>query len=27
LWFEESKQYSGWQQLEDLGLLSRGNWQ
>lgn len=26
LWCSESRQYHGWQQLEDLGLISRGNW-
>lgn len=26
LWNEASKEYSGWQQLEALGLLSRGAW-
>lgn len=27
LWCEASKEYSDWQQLEALGLLSRGGWQ
>lgn len=26
LWCEESREYAGWQQLEELGLMSRGNW-
>lgn len=26
LWTPESTKYEGWQQLEDLGLMSRGNW-
>ncbi|SNT68523.1 glycosyltransferase family 2 protein [Paracoccus seriniphilus] len=26
LWCEESRQYQDWRQLEDLGLISRGNW-
>lgn len=26
LWCGESHEYRGWQQLEDLGLISRGNW-
>ena len=26
LWNEQSDEYQGWQQLEDLGLMSRGNW-
>ena len=26
LWCSESRRYRDWQQLEDLGLISRGNW-
>lgn len=26
LWCPESREYSDWQQLEELGLISRGNW-
>lgn len=26
LWTEQSTKYTGWQQLEQLGLMSRGNW-
>lgn len=26
LWCSESRQYTDWRQLEDLGLISRGNW-
>lgn len=26
LWCEESREYGDWRQLEDLGLISRGNW-
>lgn len=26
LWCAESREYQDWQQLEDLGLISRGNW-
>ncbi|MCF3973280.1 glycosyltransferase family 2 protein [Paracoccus salsus] len=26
LWCSESREYQGWRQLEDLGLISRGNW-
>jgi hypothetical protein len=26
LWTEHSVEYEGWQQLEQLGLMSRGNW-
>lgn len=26
LWCSESREYRDWQQLEDLGLISRGNW-
>ncbi|WP_304616043.1 glycosyltransferase family 2 protein [Paracoccus sp. (in: a-proteobacteria)] len=26
LWCSESREYTGWRQLEDLGLISRGNW-
>ena len=26
LWCGESREYLGWRQLEDLGLISRGNW-
>ena len=26
LWCEESREYRDWRQLEDLGLISRGNW-
>lgn len=26
LWCSESRQYRDWRQLEDLGLISRGNW-
>jgi len=25
-WCEESREFQGWRQLEDLGLISRGNW-
>ena len=26
LWCSESREYRDWRQLEDLGLISRGNW-
>jgi len=26
LWTPSSERYSGWRQLEDLGLISKGNW-
>ena len=26
LWCEESREYEDWRQLEDLGLISKGNW-
>ena len=26
LWCTESREYRDWRQLEDLGLISRGNW-
>ncbi|MEM9852321.1 MAG: glycosyltransferase family 2 protein [Pseudomonadota bacterium] len=26
LWTPHSQEYAGWRQLEDLGLMSRGNW-
>lgn len=26
LWCSESREYTDWRQLEDLGLISRGNW-
>ncbi|WP_282029366.1 glycosyltransferase family 2 protein [Paracoccus marcusii] len=26
LWCSESREYADWRQLEDLGLISRGNW-
>ena len=25
-WCEQSRDYRDWRQLEDLGLISRGNW-
>ena len=27
LWFDGSTQYTGWEQLVDCGLMSKGDWQ